>query len=196
MHGTTVATNAIIQRRGAKTGLITTRGFRDVLEIGRSNRPHDQNYNLQWIRPRPLVERYLRLGVRERTDRNGAIVEPLDEAQLCSALDFLASHNIEALAICFLFAYVNPANERRALEIVRERYPDLAVSISSAILPQWREFERTSTTVADAYLKPVMARYLGNLERGLRERGFARELLIVKSNGGVMRCSHGACLSN
>lgn len=187
IHGTTVATNTVIQRNGAKTGLITTHGFRDVLEIGRSNRPYDKVYDLQWLRPKPLVERYLRLGVHERADSHGRIVEPLDEDEFVDALDFLVGHGIEALAITFLFSYLNPTNERRALELARERYPDLAVSISSAILPQWREYERTNTTVADAYIKPVMARYLGNLEEGLWSKGFQHELLIMKSNGGVMQ---------
>lgn len=187
IHGTTVATNTVIQRNGAKTGLITTSGFRDVLEIGRSNRPSDKIYGLRWERPKPLVERYLRLGVRERTDRHGAIVEPLDEAQLLDALAFLAGHDVEAVAICFLFSYLNPTNERRALELGREHFPGMAFSISSAILPQWREYERTNTTAADAFVKPVMDRYLGHLEQGLRDRGNRRGLLIMKSNGGVMQ---------
>jgi N-methylhydantoinase A len=187
IHGTTVATNTVIQRNGARTGLITTAGFRDVLEIGRSNRPHDHIYGLRWRRPEPLVERYLRLGVPERTDRHGRIVEPLDQARYLDALAFLDRHGVEAVAVCFLFSYLNPTNERRALELGRERFPHLAFSISSSILPQWREYERMNTTAADAFVKPVMDRYLGNLETGLRERGNQRGLLIMKSNGGVMQ---------
>jgi N-methylhydantoinase A len=189
IHGTTVATNTIIQRNGALTGLITTAGFRDVLEIGRSNRPSDRIYGLRWERPMPLVERFLRLGVRERTNRHGEIVEPLDEAQLLDALAFLDRHDVKSVAICFLFSYLNGHNERRAMELGACRFPHMAFSISSAILPQWREYERTNTTAADAFIKPVMDRYLGNLEQGLAEQGFRRDLLIMKSNGGVMRSS-------
>jgi N-methylhydantoinase A len=186
-HATTVATNTVIERSGAKTGLITTKGFRDVLAVGRATRPPTAVYDLSWARPEPLVPRYLRLGVRERTDSLGRIVHPVDVAELLSAVDFLLGQGVESLAICFLFSFANPANEREAKLVLERQYPGLPVSISSEILPQWREFERTSTTVADAYVRPVMGRYIRRLIDNLRSRGFARDVLIMRSNGGVAR---------
>ncbi len=190
VHATTVATNTVLQRVGARTGLICTQGFRDVLEIGRGTRPTSATYDLQWVRPQALVPRFLRLGVPERTDSLGTILTPLDEAAFLDALAFLRGHEVASVAICFLFSYLNPANERRALELAQLHHPDLPVSVSSQILPQWREYERTSTTVCDAYVKPVMSRYIGHLQTGLDTRGFGgavrRDMLIMKSNGGVM----------
>ena len=157
-HATTVATNTVIQRNGARTGLLTTRGFRDILAIGRGTRPASAVYDLGWARPEPLVPRYLRLGIRERVDANGAVLEPLDEAELLSAARFLIGQGVESVAVCFLFSYLNPVNERRAKALLQQHFPDLPVSISAEILPQWREYERTNTTAADAFVRPVMAR--------------------------------------
>ena len=188
-HATTVATNTVIERSGAKTGLITTLGFRDILAIGRGTRPPSAVYDLSWARPEPLVPRYLRLGVAERTDATGRIVKPLDEAQLLRAVSFMLGHGVESVAICFLFSFANPANERAAKRVLELHHPCLPVSISSEILPQWREFERTSTTVADAYIRPVMGRYINRLVERLQNNGFTRDVLIMRSNGGVAKAA-------
>jgi N-methylhydantoinase A len=192
VHGTTVATNTVLTRTGARAGVITTAGFRDVLEIGRGARPFQDMFNQRWQKPKPLVERYLRLGVRERTDARGRVLVELDEAELRDAVAFLVGHDIQSLAICFLFSYLNPANERRAKAVVEASFPGLPVSISSEILPQWREYERTNTTVVDAYVKPVMSDYLGRLETGLGDRGYGGDVLIMKSNGGATKASNAA----
>jgi N-methylhydantoinase A len=186
-HATTVATNTVIERSGARAGLITTRGFRDVLAIGRGARPTTAVYDLGWARPEPLVPRYLRLGVTERVDASGRILTPLDEGELLSAARFLVGHGIESIAVCFLFSYLNPANELRAKALLAGEFPKLPVSASCEILPQWREYERTNTTAADAFVRPVMGRYIGRLADGLRDMGFAHDVLIMRSNGGVAK---------
>jgi len=188
-HATTVATNTVIERNGAKTGLITTLGFRDVLAIGRGTRPPFAVYDLKWSRPEPLVPRYLRLGVSERVDAAGHVLMPLDEAELLSAARFLIGHGIESLAVCFLFSYLNPINERRAKALLTQHFPDLPVSISCEILPQWREYERTNTTVADAFVRPVMGNYIGRLVDSLHGQGFQHDVLIMRSNGGVAQAA-------
>jgi N-methylhydantoinase A len=188
-HATTVATNAVIERAGATTGLITTKGFRDVLAIGRGGRPPFAVYDLHWHRPEPLVPRYLRLGVSERVDVSGRILVPVQREEVLSAAAFLVRHGVQAFAVCFLFAYINPANELLVKSWLAEAYPDLPVSVSTDILPQWREYERTSTTVADAYIRPVMSRYIGRLVTRLRERSVPNEMLVIRSNGGVARAS-------
>ena len=189
IHGSTVATNTLIQRSGATVGLLTTRGHRDVLEIARGVKPYEAIFQLLWNKPEPLVPRHLRLDVTERLDATGSVVTPLAEAEVELACDFFEDHGVDAVAICFLFAYLNDEHEQRAAALVAERLPGVPLSISSEILPQWREYERTSTTVADAHVKPVMARYLERLDDGLTEQGHARELLIMKSNGGVTSAS-------
>jgi N-methylhydantoinase A len=188
-HATTVATNTVIERGGAKTGLITTKGFRDILAIGRGTRPPAAVYDLNWQRPEPLVPRYLRLGVGERTDAGGRIVQLLDTVELLSAVSFMLDHGVTSIAVCFLFSFANPANEQAAKQVLAQHYPALPVSISSEILPQWREFERTSTTVADAYVRPVMGQYIGRLIEQLRSSGFSRDVLIMRSNGGVAKAA-------
>ncbi|MCL5961181.1 MAG: hydantoinase/oxoprolinase family protein, partial [Chloroflexi bacterium] len=186
IHGSTVATNTIIQKKGATTGIITNKGFRDILEIARGIKTRETLYYLQWVKPKPLVPRYLRLEVPGRLDYAGRVIEELDEGKLIDACRFLVKHGVEAVAVCFLSSYVNPESELRAEELIKEHFPDLDVSISSKILPQWREYERTNTTVADAYVKPVMSKYFSRLEEQLADRGFQRDLLIMKSNGGAM----------
>jgi N-methylhydantoinase A len=192
IHGSTVATNTLIQRSGAKVGLITTRGHRDVLEIARGVRPYAHIFDLLWVKPEPLVPRHLRVDVTGRLDAAGRVVEPLAEAEVELACEFLAEHGVEAVAICFLFSYLNDVHERRAAAIVGERLPHVPVSVSADILPQWREFERTSTTVADAHVKPVMSGYLDRLRAGLAAQGHDAELLIMKSNGGVTSATTAA----
>jgi N-methylhydantoinase A len=186
IHGTTVATNTIIQRKGAVTGFITSPGHRDILQIRRGTKPESSVFDLLWDEPEPLVPRYLRVDIDERVDSRGHVIRPLDSAELALAVDHLASHGVESIAICFLFSYLNSDHERRAAEFIAANHPELQVSISSEILPQWREYERASTTVADAYIKPVMGSYIDALAASLGENGFSHDLLIMKSNGGVM----------
>ncbi|MDE2767520.1 MAG: hydantoinase/oxoprolinase family protein, partial [Chloroflexota bacterium] len=169
LHASTVATNAILERRGPRTGLITTEGFRDVLEIGRLRYP--RLYDLSWLRPEPLVERRLRLGVGERMAADGSVVRPLDERSVAAALDVLVKADVEAVAICLLNSYVNDRHEVEVERLVRERLPEAAVSRSSAVLPLIREYDRTSTTVINAYLQPVMGDYLGRLAEALQDAG-------------------------
>jgi len=184
LHGTTVASNAILELKGARTGLITTRGFRDVLEIRRIRMP--KLYDLGWEKPVPLVERYLRLEVDERVDAHGEIVKPLDPAEVERVLDRLLAEKIEALAVCLLNSYANPVHEERIAEIVRRRAPGLTLSVSAEVLPEIREYERTSTTVINAYVMPIVRRYLGTLRSGLDSSGVKAPLLIMQSNGGLM----------
>jgi N-methylhydantoinase A len=190
LHGTTVGSNTILQKRGAATGLITTEGFRDVLEIGRVRTP--DLFDLDWDKPEPLVRRRHRLEVPERIAADGAVVRPLDEAGLDAAVDRLAAEGIEAVAICFINSYRNPAHERQALSRILGRHPGLAVAASVDILPEIKEYERTSTTVVNAYLLPVMRRYLGRLADGLAGLGIAAPLLVVSSNGGAARADLAA----
>src|SRR5689334_19491370 len=149
-HGTTVATNMVIERRGVPTGLITTRGFRDVLEIGRQVRPHLYDYTVRT--PPPLVPRERRLEVTERIDAAGTVLHELDEAEVAAAAEALAAQGVQAIAICFLHSYLNDSHERSAAAIVRTRLPDVYVSTSSDVLPEFREFERFSTTTINAYI--------------------------------------------
>lgn len=183
IHGTTVATNAIIERKGAKTGLLTTKGFRDTLEIRREVR-YDL-YDLFIEVPEPLVPRYLRLEVAERVDKKGNIIIPVEPDSIADAITVFKNENVEAVAICFIHAYSNPAHEAIVAELVRDRYPAASVSISSEVACEIREFERTSTTVANAYLQPIMGGYLGKLDEGLRDSGYRGQLFIMMSNGGI-----------
>ncbi|MCC7426641.1 MAG: hydantoinase/oxoprolinase family protein [Alphaproteobacteria bacterium] len=183
VHGSTVGTNALLERKGARTGVITTQGFRDVLEMRRRDRP--QTWGL-WGGFEPVAPRDLRLEVAERTLADGTILEPVDLAEVEAAARTLLERGAEACAIVFINAYANPANERAALDVVRRIWPNAYVEISSAVLPEIREFERASTTAINAYLQPVVSRYIATLESGLGAGGFAGELMIVQSNGGVM----------
>ena len=183
VHGTTVGTNALLERKGAKTGVITTAGFRDVLEMRRRDRP--RTWGL-WGRFVPIVGRELRLEVAERTLADGTIRTPVDPAEVKAAAARLLELGAEACAVFFINAYANDANERTALEAVRSIWPSAHLVASSEILPEIREYERASTTALNAYLQPVVGRYLERLEASLAGDGFAGELLIVQSNGGVM----------
>jgi len=183
IHGTTLATNALIERKGARTALITTEGFRDVLALGNEAR-YDQ-YDLQIVLPEPLVPRRLRLPVPERLDNTGAVLLPLDEAAVRALVPLLKAERIEAIAVGFLHAFVNGAHERRVRDILAEALPDIPVSLSSEVSPEMREWERFSTTVANAYVQPLMSRYLRRLEAGLRESGLAAPLFLMLSGGGL-----------
>lgn len=182
-HGSTVVINALTERKGARTGLITTRGFRDVLEIGRGNTP--DLFNIYYRKPRPFVRRQLRCEVTERMDHRGRPVTPLVEEEIQPILDFFRAEGVEAVAICFLHAYANPAHEARAAEIVREHWPEAAVIASHEITREWREYERSNTTVMSAYVLPTAERYLNRLETGLRSAGLKKPPFIMQSNGGI-----------
>ncbi len=186
VHGTTIGTNALIERKGARTGLITTEGMRDVLEIGRIERPDAGLYDVFVDTPAPLVPRYLRCEVRERVGADGQLVIPLDEETAREALRFLKQQAVEAIAICFLFSFRNRAHEERVREICQSMFPEATVSISSEIAPEFREFERSSTTVINAYLSPVVERYIDNLEGQLRQRYGRVDLRIMQASGGSM----------
>jgi N-methylhydantoinase A len=183
IHGTTLATNAVIERKGAKTALITTDGFRDVLALANEAR-YDQ-YDLNIELAKPLVPRRWRLPVPERLDNTGKVLLPLDEAAVRAHIPFMRAEGIESLAIGFIHGFVNPTHERRTAEIVREMWPELPVSLSSEVSPEMREWERFSTTVANAYVQPLMARYLKQLELGLREAGLGCPLYLMLSGGGL-----------
>lgn len=189
VHGTTVAVNTLIELKGARTGLITTRGFRDVLEIGRSTKPPSDYFNLHWQKPAPLVPRELRREVTGRISAEGVELIPLDETEVAEELQHLVDAGCEAIAVCLLFSYVSPVHEQRIRELAQRDFPGVQVSLSSEIFPQWKEYERTCTTVADAYVKPRMSRYFGRLQDELKSGGADRELLIMKSNGGLMTAS-------
>jgi N-methylhydantoinase A len=183
VHGTTLATNALIERKGARTALLTTAGFRDALEIRREGR-YDM-YDIFIDPPPPLVPRHLRREVPERLLADGAVQRPLDEAAARRVIGELVGQGVEAIAICLLHAYLNPAHEWRLAELVREIAPHLPVSCSSEVVPEIREYERGSTTTANVYVAPLMARYLEDLERRLAELGIPGQLYIMQSSGGI-----------
>ena len=184
LHATTVATNAILERKGSRTALITTRGFRDVLLIGRQKRP--DTYNLHLTKPKPLIERADVFEVEERLAADGSVVTPLDEAGARMVIRRLREAGYVSVAVVFLHAYANPAHEQRVAELIAEMAPDVSVSLSSVISPRCREYERSSTTVADAYVKPLVDRYLEALTRALGDLGVAGGLSIMQSNGGLV----------
>ena len=184
IHGSTLVLNTILQERGAPVGLITTKGFRDVLELGRGNRP--EVYNLLYKPPKPLVPRYLRFEVPERLNYKGEVVIPLDEAAVRRAVERLKARGVQGIAICFLHAYANPTQERRARKICQEVYPESFVAISSDVTGEFREFERSSTVVLNTYVMPRMASYLGTVEARLIELGFRGALNVMQSTGGVV----------
>lgn len=186
VHGTTIASNAVLEGKGAVTGLITTKGFRDELEIRRLGRPGV--YDVFWERTPPLIPRRRRLEVRERMTVNGEVDTPLDVNDVREALHTLRTQGVEAIVVSFLHSYVNPAHERQATALVRELLPGVMVCASSEVLPEIREYERTSTTALNAYLMPVINRYLDQLEAQLQQ--YHPSLLIMQSNGGVMTTEH------
>jgi N-methylhydantoinase A len=182
-HGTTIVINALLSRKGAKTGLITTRGFRDVLEIGRGNRP--DLFNFYFKKPGPFVPRKLRLEVDERANYRGEVLRALDPAQIDPIIEQFRAEGVEAIAICFLHAYVAPENEKAALARVKALWPEVSVIASHQISREWREFERTSTTVLTAYVHPTANTYLRRLGGRLADAGFDGQPYIMQSNGGV-----------
>jgi len=184
VHGTTLVTNALIERRVARTAMLVTAGFADVLDIARERR-YDM-YELGITYPEPLVPRALRFELRERVDHRGAVLQPLDEAELAAALDAMAAQGVQALAVCLLNSPVNPAHEQRAAQIARERHPGLYVSTSAEVFPFLREYERWTTTTMNACTGPLFDRYLARLEAGLREAGLRGDLFVMSSSGGMV----------
>jgi N-methylhydantoinase A len=183
IHGTTLATNAVIERKGAKTALLTTEGFRDVVEIRHENRFEQYDVNIDL--PPPLVPRRLRFPVRERIDAQGHVLTPLDEAGLARTIDELAARDVEAVAVGFLHSFTNPDHERRTGEAIVRRLPEMGVTLSSDVSPEMREYERFSTACVNAYIQPLMGRYLKGLERELQQAGFVCPLLLMTSGGGI-----------
>lgn len=184
LHGTTVGSNTILQRTGAKTGLITTRGFKDVLEIGRIRMP--DMFDLTWDKPKPLVPRRHRLEVDERMAADGSVIRPLNEQELIDAVDQLKKDGVQAVAICFINSYRNAAHEEAAAKIIKQHFPDILITTSCSVLPEMKEYERTSTTVVNAYLLVAMRQYLQKLEAGLRKIGVSAPILVMTSNGGML----------
>jgi len=182
-HGTTVASNAILEHKGARTGLITTRGFRDVLEIRTLRMP--RMYDLTWTKPAPLVERYLRQVVDERVNAAGVVERALDPRDAERAVDALLAEKIESIAVCLLHSFTNPAHELLVKSLILKKAPSLPCSISCEVLPEIKEYERTSTTVVNAYVMPIVARYLKALRKGLDDAGVRARLLLMQSNGGL-----------
>jgi len=183
IHGTTLATNALIERKGAKTALITTEGLRDSVEMALENR--FEQYDINIDRPDPLVPRYLRWSVTERLNVRGEALIPLDEASVHALLPLLDEHGIEAVAIGLIHSYANPDHERRVAEIIAAARPDLSITLSSEVCPEIREYERQSTASANAYVQPTMSRYLTQLDSDLRARGFTCPFLLMTSGGGL-----------
>jgi N-methylhydantoinase A len=183
VHGMTVATNALLERRGAKVGLLTTEGHRDVLEMHEGLKP--ERYDLRLPRPQPLVPRRLRLGVRERIRADGRVHTPLDDASLERAVRTLCRAKVESVAVCYLHAYRDPRHEQATRRALEAALPEVYVCLSSEVLPQIKEYERVSTTVVNAYVGPLIEGYLAGLERRLGEAGFAGPLLVMLSHGGV-----------
>lgn len=199
VHGTTVATNALLERKGAKVGLLTTEGHRDVLEMREGLK--DDRYDLRQPPPEPLVPRRLRLGVRERLRADGRIEIPLDPASLRAAIEILRAERVESVAVCYLHAWRDPRHEQATRAVLAELMAGVPVSLSSEVWPQIKEFERVSTTVVNAYVQPALARYLGRLEERLRAAGYRGPLLVMTSHGGlatvdeIVRLAAGAVLS-
>jgi len=183
IHGTTLATNALIERKGARTALLTTEGFRDVVEIRHENRFEQYDVNIDL--PPPLVPRRLRLPVRERIDAQGEVLLPLDESSVARAIEALAAQQVEAVAVGLLHSFTNPDHERRVGDAIARRLPQVAVTLSSDVSPEMREYERLSTACANAYLQPLIGRYLAKLDRELLRAGFHCPLLLMTSGGGI-----------
>ena len=183
VHGTTAATNALLERKGAKVGLLTTAGHRDVLEMREGLKP--ERYNLRLARPHALVPRHLRLGVRERLRPDGSVEQPLDQASLDDAITVLKQAEVTAVAVCYLHSYRDDRHECITREALAQALPEVHVCLSSEVLPQIKEYERVSTTVVNAYVSPILGRYLSQLEGSLRTSGYVGTVLIMLSHGGI-----------
>ena len=183
IHGTTLATNAMIERSGAVTALLTTGGHRDALEMAHEDR--FEQYDINIDRPTPLVPRFLRLPIDERMDRDGKVLRPLDEDSVAATLPILDEHQVESVAIGYLHAFVNADHEQRTAELLRAARPDLSITLASEVCPEIREFERLSTACANAYIRPLMTQYLHRLDAELTELGYTCPFLLMTSGGGL-----------
>lgn len=183
IHGTTVIINALTERKGVKTGLITTKGFRDVLEIARGNRP--DLFNIHYEKPLPFVPRYLRQEVEERMNYKGEVVQALHKERLKEIIEYFKKEKVEAIAVSFLHSYSNPVHEIETVEYIKELWPEVAVTASHEVTREWREYERTSTTVLNSYVKPIASSYVDRLENKLKEVGNKSNKYIMQSNGGT-----------
>ena len=190
IHGTTLATNALIERRGAKTALITTNGFRDVIEMRTESR--FEQYDLNLTLPEPLLPRQMRFTVTERVDANGDVLIPLDRSEVEAVVDQIASAGFTSIAVGLIHSYLNPAHEQMVRDVICARLPDVAVSISSEVSPQMREYERFNTVVANAYIKPLMASYLDRLEDRLKDKGVTCRIFLMHSGGGIISIQNAA----
>ena len=190
VHGTTIATNAILENKGAKTALITTKGFRDVLELRRLRVP--ELFSLNYTPPPPLVARRLRLEVDERLAADDGVITELDIASVTRAIERIRQDGAEAVAVCLLHSYRNGEHEERIAELVKEALPEAYLSVSVNVLPEIREYERTSTTVVNAYIGPLVNRYIRALGRRLKDVGIGAPVRIMQSNGGVMSAAAAA----
>ncbi|WP_122088727.1 hydantoinase/oxoprolinase family protein [Halalkalicoccus subterraneus] len=187
VHGTTLGLNAVLEREGAATGIITNEGFKDVYEIGRTNVERESMYDIRYQKPESIVARRRRVGVPGRLNANGKEVEPLDDDAIRdAAAQLIEDQDVDGIAVCFLHSYRNPAHEREAARIVREAYPDVSVSISSDITREYREYERTSTAVMDAYIKPIFETYIDSLDSELTDEGFNAPFFVTRSGGGTL----------
>lgn len=183
IHGTTVIINALTERKGVKTGLITTKGFRDLLEIARGNRP--DLFNVRYEKPVPFVERYLRQEVEERLNYKGEVLSPLNKEQLSAVINYFKEQKVEAIAVAYLHSYVNPVHEMETVELIKKLWPEAAVTASYEVTKEWREYERTSTTVLNSYVKPIAATYVNRLHNKLVENKTDSQNYIMQSNGGT-----------
>jgi N-methylhydantoinase A len=188
IHGTTIATNTMLEFNGAVTGLITTRGFRDDIEIRRGIK--ERIFNPRHPAPIPIARRRHRLTINERIDREGKVLIPLDEAEVVQAVHKLKQAKVESVAVCLFFGFLNPVHERKIAEIIRHQHPEAHISLSHEVLPQIREFERVSTTLVNAYTMPALKQYLERLESDLRRSGFGRDFFVILSSGGIMNSEY------
>lgn len=184
IHGTTLATNALIERRGAKTALITTQGFRDVIEMRTESR--FEQYDLNLTLPEPLLPRQFRFSVAERVNAKGEVMVPLERADIEAVADQIDEAGFESVAVGLIHSYLNPTHEQMVRDVLAERLPEVSVSISSEVSPQMREYERFNTVVANAYIKPLMASYLGRLEDRLKTEGVGCRVFLMHSGGGII----------
>src|SRR6266704_1884963 len=193
-HGTTVGTNALLEGKGARTGLLVTEGFRGIYPVGEQARPYGAAiFDVMYDKPAPLVPQSRTGEVKERVDFRGRVLTPLDETALRATVRELAAQNVESIAVCLLFSFLHPEHEARVREIVLEEIPNCSISLSSEILPQIREYHRLSTTVINAYLQPILARYIAQLDRRLSGAGIAtRRKYVMQSNGGMATFSAAA----
>ena len=195
IHGTTLGLNTVLEHKGAVTGILTNAGFEDVFEMGRYNRDRTQMYSLEYNTPPPLVPKRMRLGIPCRMNAAGEELQPLDEMAVRNAArELVVKWKVQAIAVCYLHAYRNPSHEQRTAEIIRAEWPDLSVSISSDIVREYREYERTSTTVVNSYIQPIFRRYIGSLESGLAEQGFTGSFYITRSGGGALLARDSAAV--